>query len=261
MTTAKYRLTEHFVQIGWRNVEMRYAIHTPRPVFLGALAGVLLACLLLAGCGGRQAREAEAATMEDAPVQEAARSDDPEMTVIEGEGPAAPVAPASFSHIVGQSQTPTRLTIPAIELDTPVVELGWSTKEDEAGNIFSEWNVAEYAAGWHLNSATLGDGGNVVMSGHNNIAGAVFRELDQLKQGNEMFVYAGNTRHTYVIEKVLIVPDKLATPEQRRENAKWIGDFDDDRLTLVSCWPRDDNTHRIIVVGHRQGAITASASN
>ena len=99
------------------------------------------------------------------------------------------------------------------------------------------------------------------MSGHNNIAGAVFRELDQLKQGNEMFVYAGNTRHTYVIDKVLIVPDKLATPEQRRENAKWIGDFDDDRLTLVSCWPRDDNTHRIIVVGHRQSTITASASN
>jgi sortase (surface protein transpeptidase) len=55
------------------------------------------------------------------------------------------------------------------------------------------------------------------------------------------------------VDKVMIVPEKYATMDQRKENAQWIGAFDDDRLTLVSCWPRDDNTHRIIVVAHVKG--------
>ncbi|MGL4648786.1 MAG: sortase domain-containing protein, partial [Caldilineaceae bacterium] len=54
----------------------------------------------------------------------------------------------------------------------------------------------------------------------------------------------------YVIDKVLIVPEKFATEEQKAKNFAYIESTDDERLTLVSCWPRDDNTHRIIVVAH-----------
>ena len=36
--------------------------------------------------------------------------------------------------------------------------------------------------------------------------------------------------------------------EVRRENARWIGPSHDERLTLVTCWPRNDNTHRLILV-------------
>lgn len=143
-----------------------------------------------------------------------------------------------------------RIVIPAINLDTDVTELGWHTKEDESGQIFSEWDFANNSAGWHKNSARPGEGGNVVMSGHNNILGAVFRELDQLDQGDEAFVYSGDRVFTYEIERVMVVPEVYADPEQRADNAKWIEQFDDDRLTLVSCWPRDDNSHRIIVIGH-----------
>ena len=220
--------------------------HTSRLV-LGI--GLLLVGLLLAGCSRSRS--------EPAPP-----TDEPPVTVAEGEIPAAPMAPASFAHVNPDAAvpnvTPTRLAIPDIDLDTPVVELGWTTQEDAAGNIFSAWNVAEYAAGWHVNSSLPDEGGNVVMSGHNNVAGAVFRELDQLKRGNEIFVYANNMRYSYLVDKVLIVPDRLATPEQRRENAKWIGEYDDDRLTLVSCWPRDDNSHRIIVVAHHQESAPVS---
>ena len=146
------------------------------------------------------------------------------------------------------AELPDRLVIPSIKLDIPVVELGWSTRRNDAGSIFSEWEVAEFAAGWHKNSARLGEPGNVVMSGHNNILGAVFRELDQLRRGDAVTVKAGGRTVDYVVHDVLIVPEKYATLEQRKQNAAWIGAFDDDRLTLVSCWPRDDNTHRIIVV-------------
>lgn len=165
--------------------------------------------------------------------------------------PAPPaMQPSTFARFDERAYRPDRIIIPAIDMDTPVVELGWSAASDPAGRVFSRWDVAAYAAGWHINSAEMGQRGNVVMSGHNNILGSVFRELDQLKKGDIATIWSGNKRYDYAIDKVVIVPDKHATPEQRRENASWIQEFDDDRLTLVSCWPRDDNSHRIIAVAH-----------
>ena len=161
----------------------------------------------------------------------------------------------------GQSTLPDRLEIPGIDVDIPVVELGWHAATTNDGAIFSEWDVAEYAAGWHKNSALPGQPGNIVLSGHNNILGAVFRELDQLRAGDEAILWAGDERLVYRVDQVLIVPEKYATAEQRAANAKWIEQFDDDRLTLVSCWPRNNNTHRIIVVAHPiQNADTARAA-
>lgn len=188
---------------------------------------IMLALLVMSGCG----RPSVAA----APPTPA-----PTPTV------SAPVA----MHAKQPSQMPEELLIPAIGLKTSVVELGWSTNQNKDGYVFSEWDVAEYAAGWHKNSARLGEIGNIVMSGHNNILGAVFRELDQLRRGDTITLRAGETQQNYVVDQVMIVPEKYATPEQRKANASWIGQFDDTRLTLVSCWPRDDNTHRIIVVAY-----------
>lgn len=190
---------------------------------------LLLLALLLSGCGdSTSSNTAQAQSLEPAPP-------------LGGPKLARPVIP--------QQAKPDRLVLPAINVDVPVVELGWSTTQKE-NQVFSEWDVAEYAAGWHKNSAQLGQGGNVVMSGHNNILGSVFRELDQLKRGDEITVWAGSQSFAYQVDKVMIVPEKYASAEQRKDNARWIGPFTDDRLTLVSCWPRDDNTHRVIVVAH-----------
>ena len=122
--------------------------------------------------------------------------------------PEEPVPPFSmpvFADFDRREYLPDRLIIPAIELDTPVVELGWSASESPGGRVFSQWDVAEYAAGWHLNSARLGEGGNVVMSGHNNSLGSVFRELDQLKQGDiatiwsDVFSFSPDFLKTYFL--------------------------------------------------------------
>lgn len=197
---------------------------------------LLFSALLLTGCGFFGSRAESEATPE-----------------AETEAPAlepASIRPPTFARFDERVYVPDRIIIPSIDMDTPVVELGWSAATDPSGRVFSRWDVAAYAAGWHINSSELGQSGNVVMSGHNNILGSVFRELDQLKQGDIATIWSGNTRYDYEIEKVVIVPDKHATPEQRRDNASWIQEFDDDRLTLVSCSPRDDNSHRIIAVAH-----------
>jgi sortase A len=116
--------------------------------------------------------------------------------------------------------------------------------------------VADYAAGWHKNSSLPGEPGNIVLSGHNNIKGAVFRQLDQLKRGDDIQLFAGGAEYSYTVEEVLIVPEKYASASQRAENVRYIDETPDDRLTLVSCWPRNDNTHRIIVVARPADAVS-----
>ena len=175
--------------------------------------------------------------------------------------PVPQMQPASYADFDTDERIPERITIPSIGLDTQVVDLGWSAATDPAGRIFNNWDVAAYAAGWHVNSAPLGAGGNVVLSGHNNILGAVFRELDQLDSGDVATIWSGGKRYDYEIEEVFIVPERDATYEQRLENAKWIGEFDDNRVTLVTCWPRDDNSHRIIAIGHLVGESKADISS
>jgi sortase A len=110
------------------------------------------------------------------------------------------------------------------------------------------WEVADFAAGWHQNSATPGDGGNVVISGHHNIKGEVFRYIVDLNPGDVITLYADGQPLDYSVESRLLVEDKGVSGEQRRENARWIGSFPGERLTLITCWPYSNNTHRVIVV-------------
>ncbi|MFN3334604.1 MAG: sortase, partial [Caldilinea sp.] len=131
---------------------------------------MLLAVLSLAGCG-RSASAQEKAL----PVEEIASYVD-RTDVADSSRPVAPLKAPVFHQPNAKPVLPSRLVIPAIKADMPVVELGWSTKKDSGGAIFSEWDVAEFAAGWHKNSSLPGESGNVVLSGHNNIKGAVFRE-------------------------------------------------------------------------------------
>ena len=78
-------------------------------------------------------------------------------------------------------------------------------------------------------------------------------QLDQLKRGDTLEVFAGGTEYTYAVDEVLILPEKHASDQQRKANVKYIQETPDDRLTLVSCWPRDDNTHRIVVIARPTG--------
>ncbi|MEM7535716.1 MAG: sortase [Chloroflexota bacterium] len=158
---------------------------------------------------------------------------------------------------------PTYLSIPAISVSTPVEEMGWHLETDANGNTKSVWDVIDFAAGWHLNSTKPGQGGNVVMSGHNNIQGSIFRDLYLLEEGNTIYVWAKekivhDTLFTYAVDRVMILPEKHVTYEQRLSNARWIQPFEDERLTLVSCYPPDNNTHRVIVVAKMENASVAS---
>lgn len=144
---------------------------------------------------------------------------------------------------------PDRIVIPAIGLDAPVVVAEFNFTQIE-GETFGQWLApSEYAAGWHPNSALLGEPGNTVINGHHNEFGKVFEKIVDLKVGDEIDVYSKGRKFAYVVANP---PMKLLelyqNVETRLNNARWLAHTDDERLTLVTCWPPLSNTYRVIVV-------------
>ncbi len=143
---------------------------------------------------------------------------------------------------------PSRLVIPAIGLDAPVETVSWSVVT-QSGQPVSMWDVPNrFAAGWLKTTARVGERGNTVLDGHHNIAGEVFRDLVNLQQGDTIQVWAGDHIRDYVVSLLKILPEKGQPIEVRLENARWIQPTKDERLTLVTCWPYTNNTHRLVVV-------------
>jgi sortase A len=144
---------------------------------------------------------------------------------------------------------PTRIVAPAIKLDARIVPMGWEMV-DHNGTMVSEWNVPKNAAGWHINSALPGQGGNIVVSGHHNIEGKVFRYVVDLQPGDEIALYVGDTPYYYTVTEKYILKEAGMPLKVRQKNAQWIMPTEDERLTLVTCWPYEwpGNTHRVIVV-------------
>ncbi len=150
-------------------------------------------------------------------------------------------------EVVGQ---PTFLSIPAIDLSTAVEAMGWRRIVGKNGAAYSEWNDIQYAAGWQKNSALPGGEGNVVLNGHNNIDGAVFRDLWKVTAGETIYVYANQKRYTYKVDSVQLRPEINVDAAERAQTASLIRQSDDYRLTLISCWPPNSNTHRVFVQAH-----------
>jgi sortase A len=112
-----------------------------------------------------------------------------------------------------------------------------------------QWVVPdEFAAGWHTTSALLGEPGNTVLNGHNNTNGEVFKSLDQVEAGDIIIIESAESRFRYQITNKMILPEKYEEMDIRMNNAQWILPSVDERLTLISCWPFESNTHRVIIV-------------
>jgi sortase A len=123
----------------------------------------------------------------------------------------------------------------------------WAVQTQNGGQ-FSEWVIPQDAAGWHVNSALPGHGSNVVLSGHHNVGAEVFRYVVDLEPGDAITLQADGRDYPYLVTDRFIVPERGAPEEQRRQNGQWIMATVDERLTLVTCWPYSDNSHRVIVI-------------
>jgi sortase A len=157
--------------------------------------------------------------------------------------PGVPVLPNGVVYGDHKPNLPgriVRIASPNVRLDTPVYEV-YAVK--------GVWEVADYAGGHHYNSKNPGEGGNIVMAGHNNWRGEVFRYVADLKPGNLIKVWTlDGKEHHYTVESVNKVLEAGASQAQRLKNAKVMDPTPTEQLTLITCWPYTTFTHRVIVV-------------
>ena len=110
----------------------------------------------------------------------------------------------------------------------------------------------------HLPSSSLPVGGkstHAVLAAHSGRADSkMFTDLDQVKEGDLVYLYVLNKTLTYEVDKITVT-----TPVDT--DAIQIIDGED-LLTLLTCTPYGTNTHRLLVRGHRIFPDeTRSASN
>jgi LPXTG-site transpeptidase (sortase) family protein len=165
-----------------------------------------------------------------------------------GKSAIAPVLESLKPEVT--SYVPDRIVIPVIQLDAPII-----TSEVKSIQLkeqwFDQWIAPdEFAAGWQSDSAPLGMPGNTVINGHHNEYGKVFGHLINLQVGDIITVYSGQTSFNYKIADIQILKERDVSLAIRQENAKWISQTQDERITLVTCWPKRNNTHRLIVVAY-----------
>ncbi len=173
------------------------------------------------------------------------------------ESPSDPAAADLPSHMISAAEAvrrqpgegdPVRIVIPTINLDAPVDRISLE-KIVDGDQTYFQWPVPnEYLAGWHDNSARLGAAGNTVLNGHHNVHGEVFRDLIDLEEGAEIILYDKDKTFVYEVTVKELFEERGQPLEVRIDNAQWIAPTDDERVTLVTCWPYTDNSHRLVIV-------------
>ena len=143
---------------------------------------------------------------------------------------------------------PERLTIASIDLDVSVIPVGWASV-DVGQQTVGQWQVPDQkAAGWHDNSAGFAQDGNTVLNGHHNIYGQVFSRLVEVEVGDDISLVIGDDERNYIVTDTLILAERGQPLEVRLQNAQYILPTDDERLTLITCWPFTGNSHRLLVI-------------
>jgi LPXTG-site transpeptidase (sortase) family protein len=157
------------------------------------------------------------------PVQLGTVSKPPPAPVPTNAARAQPVAPARPN---GAAALPTRLIIPALGLDLPIIEVFI---------VENQWEIAEYAAGYLNGSGLPGVPGNLALSGHAGLYGAVFAKLGALNPGDDIYIDAAGVRYHYRLRTASVVwpnrvevLDSTATPT----------------MTLITCTNWD--TQRLV---------------
>jgi sortase A len=221
-------------------------------IAIGALATLGTGLLLLAFVLGSQAIMNEKWLAEQEQLY-LAHEWLPEPTI----APATSTAPATPTPTPAptptpQPQPPTRLIIPRIKVNSAITQMDAVVEGDPLDPTVT-WPKLSRGIGHDRASANPGESGNIILFGHNNTAGQVFRHLSQLSAGDLVYVYTSDQEFSYAVQDVDIVPVTMANDQDRELHAFYLGPKTEETLTLVSCWPYTTYTHRVYVIARPVG--------
>ncbi len=127
-------------------------------------------------------------------------------------------------------ETALQLSIPRLNIDQTIVQ-------------GTDWEALKLGIGQLINGVNPGDdSGNLVLAAHNDIYGEYFRHLDQLEPGDEFYIRTQTRIFTYrVTGWELVKPTDVHVMDNRGGAT----------ATLISCYPYQVNTQRIVVYAER----------
>jgi len=133
---------------------------------------------------------------------------------------------AYITRTIAPGEALTRITIPALDVDTVVVE-GTSLSALQAG------------AGHYAYTALPCERGNAAIAGHRTTYGKPFAEIDDLQAGDEITLETPVGRCTYEVRGAPFrtSPDDFGVLQQGSGS----------KLTLTTCDPPGSVDHRLIV--------------
>ena len=123
-----------------------------------------------------------------------------------------------------------RIQIPVIKVDAPIVQ-------------GDGWDQLKKGVGQHIGSADPGQAGNLVLSAHDDVFGEIFRYLDNLQPGDQIFLYTAQHQFIYTVTETRVVE-----PTQ----VEVMAPTSDATVTLISCYPYMMDNQRIVVIAKLQ---------
>ena len=211
-------------------------------VEIGAVVGLVL--ILLSGLGALRELNAEVAAALEGPT--------PLPTpliraVVLPSGHTPPTSPGGAQP--NEAEIPENLrpfveSLPVVGLPTPGPEQArsihipalWTSPAPVVQG--DGWEQLKRGVGQHLGTANPGVSGNLVLSAHNDIFGELFRDLDQLKPGDEIRLSTASRDFVYRVTGTEIVgPTDVEVMEATSRPT----------VTLISCYPYLVDNKRIVV--------------
>lgn len=134
---------------------------------------------------------------------------------------------------------PTRGPEQPVLLDLPTLgEEGIPVVEGDG------WEQLKLGVGHHIGSADPGGEGNVVLSGHDDIYGELFKNLGSLKGGDPVILHTITRQFTYrVVSTEIVAPTEVSVMASTVRPT----------VTLITCYPYLVDTQRIVVIAGLQG--------
>lgn len=138
-------------------------------------------------------------------------------------------APRQIAAVQPGIDPATRMVIPKIEVDAPVVQ---------TPPVDGVWQVADWSVGHLSTTPNPGVAGNGAYAAHDDIKGEIFKRINELVPGDKILLYTRHSVVTYVVTRQLTVdPSNIAPLNPTAQPT----------ITLISCAPYWVDTQRLIV--------------
>lgn len=125
-----------------------------------------------------------------------------------------------------EKKLPFKISIPEIDLE-------WVVNEG------TDYRTLREGPGFYIGSTLPGEAGTCVVAGHRSTYGAPFNRLDELEEGDEIFLETdGNEEFTYIVTgKKAVIPTDISVLENT----------DYPTLLLSTCTPKYFATRRLVI--------------